>query len=60
MMPKDMKLVDVHKYFEQLNKESSKFNMQACTSVIVNLNNVCCMSYESHLLKLMLSLRAVG
>jgi hypothetical protein len=37
-----------------------KLNLQVCTAVIVNLNYVCYLSYESHLLKLMLNVWAVG
>ena len=33
-MPKDLKGLDVHKCFEQLNKG---LNLQICTPVIVNL-----------------------
>jgi len=37
-----------------------KLNLQVSTPVIVNLNNVCSLSYERHLLELILSVRAVG
>ena len=37
-----------------------KLNLQVCTPVIVNLNSVCSVSYERHLLKLMLSVWVVG
>jgi len=31
-----------------------KLNLQVCSPVVVNLNTVCYMCYETHLLKLML------
>jgi hypothetical protein len=55
LMHKELKDLDVHKCFEQLKKEGSCVKPAGLYSVIVNLNNVCYLRFERHLLKLMLS-----